>query len=440
MQRVFMKLFARFMLWVVGWKVESQVEYIPKRCVVIAAPHTSFFDIFLAYMCSWYHGLDIKVAVAERTMNMFFIGRLLRFFGAIYVDRSKQSGLTDAIVDRMINSEEFALGIAPEGSRSRKEKWKTGFYHIAMKAEVPIVLGYYDYDRQVTGFGPLLHASGDIEKDFAKLREFYAPFQAKWPERQTDIIWQKPVAKNYEMIFVDVDEVLLDMDFQLLQKVWPAASALNLQSFRSRSHHSLTHAFPHIWTAKDEQECLQRLFAEKVLLSQPAYEFLCAETLSTLLKDPRVHLLTSIPDRFAEQRRQRFQQLFNVDMHGRLHACFGHKSKGEWIIDLAQANQVDLTQVCLIDDFAANAVSALNLGIDSFIVAKTWNQQQRSELLKQHDGRCFILQETRVDKFLSDLLNRQLILPTHLIGTYSADQSKDDTDTSPTMLQQGVSA
>ncbi len=440
MQRLIMKLFARIVLWLAGWKIESQVEYIPKRCVVIAAPHTSFFDIFLAYMCCWYHGLDIKVAVAERTMNMFFVGSLLRFFGAIHVDRSKQSGLTDAIVDRMMKSEEFALGIAPEGSRSRMEKWKTGFYHIALKAEVPIILGYYDYARRVTGFGPLLHASGDMDMDFAKLREFYAPFQAKWPERQTDIIWQKPVARNYEMIFVDVDEVLLDMDFDLLQKVWPAASALDLETFRRRSHHTLTQSFPHIWSAHGEQECLQKLFAAKVLLSQPAYEFLCAETLSKLLSDPRVHLLTSIPDVFAEQRRQRFLQLFGVDMQGRLHACFGQKTKGEWIRGIAGEQGIDLDNVCLIDDYASNAVSALKLGIDSFIVAKTWNQEPRRELLKQYDGRCYVLQEKRVDKFLSDLLNRQLIHPSHLIGAYFSDSSLDHTETLSTMLQQGVSA
>jgi 1-acyl-sn-glycerol-3-phosphate acyltransferase len=438
MQQFIMQGIARFMLWIVGWKIESSVEYIPKRCVVIAAPHTSFFDIFLAYMCSWYHGIDIKVAVAERTMNMFVIGRLLRLLGAIYVDRSKNTGLTDSIVDLMKNSEEFALGIAPEGGRSKRDKWKTGFYQIALKAEVPIVPGYYDYARRVTGFGPLLHASGDIEKDFAKLRNFYAPFQAKWPERQTDIIWQEPLAKNYEMIFIDVDEVLLDMDFNLLQKVWPAAQSLDLETFRRRSHHSLTQSFPHIWTAKEEQETLQRLFGEKVLLSQPAYEFLCARTLSQLLQDPRVHLLTSIPEIFAEQRRQRFLQLFGVDMQGRLHACFGKKTKGEWIVDLSRAHQVDLSRVCLIDDFAANAVSALEFGIDSFIVGKTWNQRERPELLQQYDGRCFILEETRVDKFLADLLHRQFIHPAHLISSPAAEV-QNFSEATPVMLQ-GVNA
>jgi FMN phosphatase YigB (HAD superfamily) len=436
-----MKLMARFVLWIIGWRIESQVEYIPKRSVVIAAPHTSFFDIFLAYMCCWYHGIDIKVAVAERTMNMLFIGRLLRSLGAIHVDRSRQSGLTDSIVNLMKSSEEFALGIAPEGGRSKQSKWKTGFYHIAVTADVPIIPGYYDYARRVTGFGPLLHPSGDIEKDFARLRTFYAPFQAKWPERQTEITWRSSSMKNYQMIFVDVDEVLLDMDFDLLQKVWPAAKVLDHHAFRTRRHHSLTESFPQLWSPQEEQDCLKQLFLEKVLLSQPAYEFLSAHSLAQILQDPRIHLLTSIPEVFAEQRRQRFLELFGVDMKGRLHCCFGKKSKGEWIVDLAQAHQVELSQTCLIDDFAPNVASALKLGIDGYIVAKTWNQSEHLELARRYHGRFFVLHETRVDRFLTDLLQQDLVHPSHLLHVPAAlEQDPEALPVMASMAKQGASA
>jgi 1-acyl-sn-glycerol-3-phosphate acyltransferase len=122
---------------------------------------------------------------------MFFpLNLVLKFFGVIPIDRNKRSdGLTkkssmvDAMVQLFEEREELVIMITPEGTRRYVPRWKTGFYHVAKKANVPIVLGYLDYKKKHAGIGPVIHPSGDFERDLETIKTFYRSVTGKYPDQ-----------------------------------------------------------------------------------------------------------------------------------------------------------------------------------------------------------------------------------------------------------------
>lgn len=162
-----------------GWKIEGQPP-AERRYVIIAAPHTSNWDGFLMVCASYLFGVRISWFVKD---NLFFwpLGPLLRGLGGIPIDRRARHGVVEQIAGRLREAESLVIIIPPEGSRSWRPHWKTGFYHIAMQAEVPLVLGYVDFGRKVAGLGPLLRPSGDMAADFQVLADFYRGVQARFP-------------------------------------------------------------------------------------------------------------------------------------------------------------------------------------------------------------------------------------------------------------------
>ena len=107
----------------------------------------------------------------------------MRGLGGVPIDRSAAHGVVEQAVAQLQESERLALAVPPEGTRGRSPHWKTGFYHIARGAGVPIVLGYLDYGRKVAGLGPAFVPTGDLEADFAVFREFYGKVRAKYPDK-----------------------------------------------------------------------------------------------------------------------------------------------------------------------------------------------------------------------------------------------------------------
>ena len=107
-------------------------------------------------------------------------GWFFRWTGGIPVDRTKHNSLVTFTAELFNQSEELVVGIAPEGTRKRVEKWKQGFYHIAVGANVPIVLSFMDYKRKEAGVGKILYPSGDIEKDMSVIEEFYQGVSPKF--------------------------------------------------------------------------------------------------------------------------------------------------------------------------------------------------------------------------------------------------------------------
>jgi 1-acyl-sn-glycerol-3-phosphate acyltransferase len=172
-------------LTVTGWKIEGVVPDIPKF-VAILAPHTSNWD--LPFILAVLYGLGLKINwFGKKELFTWPIGGAFKWLGGIPIDRSSRQNVVHQTAQTMQESEQFVVGIAPEGTRSQISHWNTGFYHIASLAQVPIVFGYLDYARKVGGFGPMIHTTGNIEADMKVIREFYSSITAKYPHKVGEI-------------------------------------------------------------------------------------------------------------------------------------------------------------------------------------------------------------------------------------------------------------
>jgi len=152
------------------------------KLVVIAAPHTSNWD--LPVLLGLAFALRAKAYwLGKHTLFRWPFGFLFRWMGGIPVYRSASQNAVAQSVEMFRNSEKLILAIPPEGTRSKVSHWKTGFYYIALGAEVPISLGFIDYKRKASGLGPTLYPTGDIEADMEIIRNFYADVTGKYPDK-----------------------------------------------------------------------------------------------------------------------------------------------------------------------------------------------------------------------------------------------------------------
>lgn len=166
-----------------GWTIGDPPPRLDKY-VVVAAPHTYWWDGFWMLMFAWWWGLRINW-LAKHTVMRWPVAGLLRRTGVVPVDRRAPQGLVGQIVAEFERRDRMVLSIPPEGTRTRREYWKSGFYYIAQQANVPVCLSYLDYERRVAGLGPCFQLSGEIRQDMDRIREFYANVTGKVPERFT---------------------------------------------------------------------------------------------------------------------------------------------------------------------------------------------------------------------------------------------------------------
>jgi 1-acyl-sn-glycerol-3-phosphate acyltransferase len=174
----------RTVLRVFGWHFEGVIPDVPKL-VAIAAPHTCTADVFL--------GLAVIVALGVRVRwlgkhTIFWppLGSLLRWFGGIPVNRAEPGGMV-AVAAAMVRSEpRLFLGLAPEGTRARVPRWKSGFHRIAAAAGVPILPVALDYSRRRIVIGPPLMPSADYERDLTQLKSHFRARMARHPERYAE--------------------------------------------------------------------------------------------------------------------------------------------------------------------------------------------------------------------------------------------------------------
>ncbi len=147
------------------------------------APHTSNVDFFVGVAARREMGLDVKF-MAKKELFKFPVKRLLLNLGGYPVDRSgnKKTSMVDYVVNIFKKSKPFAMCVAPEGTRSRVEKLKTGFYHIALKAGVPIVLVGFDYQKKTIEVADAFFPTGDIENDMINMFKFFSSISPKVPE------------------------------------------------------------------------------------------------------------------------------------------------------------------------------------------------------------------------------------------------------------------
>jgi 1-acyl-sn-glycerol-3-phosphate acyltransferase len=150
--------------------------------VLIAAPHTSIADFFYVLAFAW----ALRVPLAYMMKHTMFVGPLgwwLRRAGGIPIRRHLRENVVADAAARLRQAPALALVVPPEGTRRRVEHWRSGFYHIARAADVPVVMGFLDYGRRRGGFGPAFRPSGDLKRDMDAVRSFYADKVGRHPER-----------------------------------------------------------------------------------------------------------------------------------------------------------------------------------------------------------------------------------------------------------------
>lgn len=165
-----------------GWKVEAELPALNKY-VLIGAPHTSNWDFVYTMLGLSSIGLRFNW-VMKHTLFFWPLGSIFRAIGGIPVDRSRGSAFLKRIIELFHERDKLVLAISPEGTRGRTDHWKTGFYLLAVKADVPVVLGAIDYEHKTITVGETLYPSGNIDRDMELIAAFYADKTGRHPELQ----------------------------------------------------------------------------------------------------------------------------------------------------------------------------------------------------------------------------------------------------------------
>lgn len=155
-----------------GWKLEGTVPKVD-RCVALGVPHTSNWDGVLMLALAASAGIDMAFMIKDDWLRGP-MGPIMRKLGAIGIDRSRANNVVQAMIDELRSRDRLWLVIPPEGTRKRASHWKSGFYHIALGADVPVVPGYLDYRRKRMGLGAPIHLTGDVGADMDRIRAYYA--------------------------------------------------------------------------------------------------------------------------------------------------------------------------------------------------------------------------------------------------------------------------
>lgn len=172
---------AQRLLSLLGWRLDIRLPDEP-RLVVLAAPHTSNWDGIFAVLAIFALELRMGLFVKHSAFESRLVGGLLRRAGAIAIDRRAPGGVVGQTVDAFKSRPELLIGLAPEGTRKRVDKWKRGFHLIATEAQVPIVCAYLDYGRKVIGTGLCLQRPGDYAPDLEAIQAFYRTITPRHPD------------------------------------------------------------------------------------------------------------------------------------------------------------------------------------------------------------------------------------------------------------------
>lgn len=185
------KWFGKNLFRLAGWKVVGSVPSDVKKFVLIAAPHTTNWDFFLAMPTMWQLGVPGKFLIKREHMDAFY-GFIMKWMGGIGVDRKNQSKeFVVQLKEIVAEHEALAMLFTPEGTRKRVSKWKTGFYRVAVAVDIPILLAYPDYKLKEVHLDELFYPSGDFEKDFTHMENVYKNIVAKYPENFNSKIFDR---------------------------------------------------------------------------------------------------------------------------------------------------------------------------------------------------------------------------------------------------------
>ncbi|MFO0756648.1 MAG: lysophospholipid acyltransferase family protein [Byssovorax sp.] len=163
-----------------GWRAEGALPENPKL-VLIAAPHTSNWDF--PFMMATAYVMQVDIAwMGKHTLFEGPFGWFFKWMGGVPVDRRSPQNLVQSLAERFAAADSLVLAVPPEGTRGKVDYWKSGFYRIALAAQVPIALGFLDFERKVCGVGPLVMPTGDVKADMDQIRAFYAGIRGKHPK------------------------------------------------------------------------------------------------------------------------------------------------------------------------------------------------------------------------------------------------------------------
>ncbi|SHO62512.1 1-acyl-sn-glycerol-3-phosphate acyltransferase [Algoriphagus zhangzhouensis] len=182
-----MKFLSRIVFWITGWSLNDNWPKGLKKAVMIAIPHTSNWDLLYARAAFYLMDIPVKFTIKKEVM-VGPLGWLIKGLGGIAIDRKRIPGgrkqtYTEAMVNMLKESDELVIMVTPEGTRSAVKKWKSGFYHIALGADVPVVVGYLDYKKKEAGIGPAIYPNGDMEGQIEEMMAFGRNVTGKYPEK-----------------------------------------------------------------------------------------------------------------------------------------------------------------------------------------------------------------------------------------------------------------
>ncbi len=191
---IFKQVLGKLWLKIMGWELKAD-QPPPGNFMLICAPHTSNWDF--GYLLAFMFIRRIKVSwMGKHTLFKKPYGTFMKWLGGIPVDRRSTHGVVDQIADYFKAGENLIIAIAPEGTRHKTDHWKSGFYHIAVKAQVPLLLGYLDYPNKTVGTGLSFIPTGNIKEDMDIIRDFYKDYRGDHPEDESDIVLREELRKR----------------------------------------------------------------------------------------------------------------------------------------------------------------------------------------------------------------------------------------------------
>lgn len=183
-----MKKIAAWLMSLSGWHVNMQYPPEVARCVMTAAPHTSNWDFWYARLAFFVMEAPVKFTIKKEWMRFPF-NLIIGPLGGIGIDRkprgkgAERPSYVDQLAGYFAKYKRIAVLVTPEGTRSPRKQWKTGFYYAALQAGVPICLGYLDYKKKEAGVGLVVYPTGDIAADMKQILDFYCKIPGKFPEK-----------------------------------------------------------------------------------------------------------------------------------------------------------------------------------------------------------------------------------------------------------------
>ncbi len=182
-----LRLIFRWLFRKNGWKVVNPFMQECQHCVMIGAPHTSNWDFPYAIAAFEIMGIPLRFTIKKEWLK-FPLSIAIKPLGAVAIDRSNKGkglakrSMVDAMTDLLKNSPNMAMLVTPEGTRKPVKRLKTGFYHVALNAGVPIALGYMDYAKKEAGVGKMVYPSGDMHADMTIIVDYYKTITPRYPE------------------------------------------------------------------------------------------------------------------------------------------------------------------------------------------------------------------------------------------------------------------